>query len=133
MASNKPGGAYYYRVKAHNSWGDSGWSNVQSTSVAAPQTTVYVKNDLTCTLCYEVLNTGIGKKCFSPGKFLYGTFPAGTYTYKVTSSCCGNLTSTKTFSAGTYTHTFYCIGSRELAPYGSLLQCELWPDILVQP
>ncbi len=24
---------YYYRVKAHNSWGDSGWSNVQSVEV----------------------------------------------------------------------------------------------------
>ncbi len=24
---------YYYRIKAHNSWGDSGWSNVQSVDV----------------------------------------------------------------------------------------------------
>jgi hypothetical protein len=26
------GGTYYYRVKANNSWGDSGWSNVQATT-----------------------------------------------------------------------------------------------------
>jgi len=27
-----PGGTYYYRVKAINSWGESGWSNIQSTT-----------------------------------------------------------------------------------------------------
>ncbi len=35
LASGKPGGAYYYRVKATNSWGDSGWSNIQS-AIALP-------------------------------------------------------------------------------------------------
>jgi predicted secreted protein len=132
-ASSKPAGTYYYRVKAHNSWGDSGWSNIQSTTVLPPPSTVYVQNDLSCTLCYELLNTGIGKKCFSPGKYLYGTFPSGTYTYKVTSSCCGNTSGTKTFSGGTYTHRFYCLGSRELAPNGTMLQCELTPDVLFHP
>jgi len=29
-------GTYYYRVKASNSWGDSGWSNVQSVTVQPP-------------------------------------------------------------------------------------------------
>ena len=32
-ASGKGTGTYYYRVRASNSWGDSGWSNVQSVSV----------------------------------------------------------------------------------------------------
>jgi hypothetical protein len=32
-ASNQAVGTYYYRVKASNSWGDSGWSNVQSVVV----------------------------------------------------------------------------------------------------
>ena len=35
-ATNKPVGTYYYRVRARNSWGDSGWSNVQSTTVLPP-------------------------------------------------------------------------------------------------
>lgn len=35
-AASKPVGAYYYRVKATNSWGDSSWSNVQQTSVLPP-------------------------------------------------------------------------------------------------
>ena len=35
-AANKPVGTYYYRVKATNSWGDSGWSNVQQTTVLPP-------------------------------------------------------------------------------------------------
>ncbi len=35
-AVNKPVGTYYYRVKASNSWGDSGWSNVQQTTVLPP-------------------------------------------------------------------------------------------------
>jgi hypothetical protein len=32
-ASDKERGTYYYRVRASNSWGNSGWSNVQSVSV----------------------------------------------------------------------------------------------------
>jgi hypothetical protein len=35
-ASSKPAGTYYYRVKASNSWGDSGWSNVQQAIVSPP-------------------------------------------------------------------------------------------------
>lgn len=32
-ASGKSTGTYYYRVKTTNSWGDSGWSNIQSVTV----------------------------------------------------------------------------------------------------
>ncbi len=35
-ASDHAVGTYYYRVKATNSWGDSSWSNVQSTQVSPP-------------------------------------------------------------------------------------------------
>jgi hypothetical protein len=34
QATNKAAGTYYYRVKASNSYGDSGWSNVQSVTVS---------------------------------------------------------------------------------------------------
>ncbi|HKZ83253.1 MAG TPA: DNRLRE domain-containing protein [Anaerolineae bacterium] len=37
-ASGKPAGTYYYRVKATNVYGDSGWSNAQSVSVFPPGT-----------------------------------------------------------------------------------------------
>ena len=36
-AAGKAEGTYYYRVKASNSWGDSGWSAVQSVSVGQCQ------------------------------------------------------------------------------------------------
>jgi uncharacterized repeat protein (TIGR01451 family) len=35
-ATGKPNGTYYYRVKATNSYGDSGWSSVQPVSVQPP-------------------------------------------------------------------------------------------------
>jgi subtilisin family serine protease len=35
-ASSKTSGTYYYRVKATNTYGDSGWSNIQSISVGGP-------------------------------------------------------------------------------------------------
>ncbi len=35
-ATNKPVGTYYYRVRATNCAGNSGWSNVRSTTVAPP-------------------------------------------------------------------------------------------------
>jgi hypothetical protein len=34
-ASGKPIDTYYYRVRANNSWGSSGWSNVRSVSVTS--------------------------------------------------------------------------------------------------
>jgi len=34
-ASSKPAGTYYYQVRANNSWGSSGWSNVRSVSVSS--------------------------------------------------------------------------------------------------
>jgi N-acetylneuraminic acid mutarotase len=37
-ASGKATGTYYYRVRASNSWGDSGWSTVRSVKVSPPTT-----------------------------------------------------------------------------------------------
>jgi uncharacterized repeat protein (TIGR01451 family) len=34
-ASDKAAGTYYYQVRANNSWGSSGWSNVRSVSVTS--------------------------------------------------------------------------------------------------
>ncbi len=33
LVTGRPSGTYYYRVKAVNTWGASGWSNIQSTTV----------------------------------------------------------------------------------------------------
>ncbi len=38
--SNQLKGIYYYRVKATNSWGSSGWSNIQAVNVSPPNTPV---------------------------------------------------------------------------------------------
>jgi len=35
-ASSKTSGTYYYRVKATNTYGDSGWSNIQSIKIGGP-------------------------------------------------------------------------------------------------
>ena len=44
-ASNMSGGTYYYRVEANNSWGSSGWSNVQSVTVQAQTGWVTILSD----------------------------------------------------------------------------------------
>lgn len=118
-ALGKPDGTYFYRVKAHNSWGDSGWSNVHSTTVVPPpppQTTVYVINNLACSVCYEIIGTGIGQKCFtSETTTLYGTFPTGTYSWSASSTCCGSGGGKETFAAGTKSVTFTCVSQQPAA------------------
>jgi hypothetical protein len=106
-ASGKTPGTYYYRVKARNSWGDSGWSNIQSVRVLPPMAQVYVQNDTGGTLCYEVHNTGIGRRCFSSGTHYYGSFPAGTYSWSA-SAPCGSASGTRYYSSGTNVHRFWC-------------------------
>lgn len=44
-ATGKTPGTYYYRVKATNSWGDSGWSNAQQTTVWPTTRTFYSMAD----------------------------------------------------------------------------------------
>lgn len=107
-ASDKAVGTYYYRVKATNSWGDSGWSSIRSVAVIPPQTNLYVGNDTGGNLCYEVYGTGIGRKCFSgSGNHYYGTFAAGTYTFKAEARC-GSMKQSNTFPSGFYIHYFWC-------------------------
>ena len=72
-----------------------------------PMTTLYVKNSTGGKLCYEVRNTGVGKKCFSSGQHFYGEFPSGTYTYYA-SAICGSITERKYFNSGEIIHEFWC-------------------------
>jgi hypothetical protein len=44
-ANDKAPGTYYYRVKATNSWGNSGWSNVESVSVVPSTMKLYAHID----------------------------------------------------------------------------------------
>jgi hypothetical protein len=105
--TGKVPGTYYYRVKARNSWGDSGWSNIQSVGVVPPRAYVYVQNDTGSQLCYEVYNTGIGQRCFASGTAFYGSFPSGTYSWRASASC-GSISGTRYYAPGTVVHRFYC-------------------------
>jgi hypothetical protein len=80
----------------------------EPTATATPQLAyVYVANNTGGQLCYEIIGTGIGEKCFPEGQHLYGSFRPGTYEYRATASC-GSKQGTKDFRAGEYTHSFYC-------------------------
>ncbi len=57
-ASGKAPGTYYYRVKATNSWGDSGWSNVQQTTVWPTTRTFYSVADAMVRSGYPTSNYG---------------------------------------------------------------------------
>lgn len=56
--SDKEIGTYYYRVRASNSWGNSGWSNVQSVSVHQPPSKFYSVVDTTLLQGYPDENFG---------------------------------------------------------------------------
>jgi len=103
----KAPGQYHYRVKASNVWGQSGWSNVRQVNVSAAMAQLYIQNDTGGTLCYEVFGTGIGERCFSLGRHYYGSFPAGTYAWYVSSSC-GSGSATTDYPPGESSHRFWC-------------------------
>jgi len=105
--SGRSPGTYYYRVKARNAWNDSVWSNVRQVTVTPPLSDVSVENDTGGTLCYEVDDTGIGKKCFPSGAHYYGSFPSGTYTWHA-SAPCGSATGTEYYAPGEFIHEFWC-------------------------
>ena len=71
-----------------------------------PQATVYIINDLGVNMTFEMLNTGIGIKTIPPGTHLYGSFPAGTYTYEARASG-AYLKKTSYYSTGITEITFY--------------------------
>lgn len=76
-------------------------------SPTPPLAQVYVQNDTGGQLCYEVLNTGIGEKCFPGGKSFYGSFPTGNYSWKA-SARCGSASGDRYYSAGEFVHRFWC-------------------------
>ena len=57
-ASDKEMGMYYYRVRASNSWGNSGWSNAQSVSVHQAVSKFYSVADTTIFQGYPDENFG---------------------------------------------------------------------------
>jgi hypothetical protein len=73
---------------------------------------VYVDNDTGGQLCYEVLDTGVGEKCFPVGEHHYGNFAPGTYSWKA-SARCGSLSGSRYFSSGEWTHRFWCGASMQ--------------------
>lgn len=56
--TGKTAGTYYYRVKATNSWGDSGWSNVEQTTVWPTTRTFYSVADAMVRSGYPDTNYG---------------------------------------------------------------------------
>lgn len=56
--TGKTAGTYYYRVKAINSWGDSGWSNVEQTTVWPTTRTFYSVADTMVQSGYPTTNYG---------------------------------------------------------------------------
>jgi hypothetical protein len=68
---------------------------------------LYVDNQTGGELCYEVLGTGIGEKCFPEGKHFYGSFAPGTYEWKASAGC-GSDSGSKSFWEGESVHMFWC-------------------------
>jgi hypothetical protein len=87
-----------------------GWPPPTPTPVPA---IVMVDNDTGGQLCYEIMDTGIGEKCFPVGVYTYGSFPPGTYQWKV-SARCGTKGDTMYFNTGVWTHRFWCGSSAGL-------------------
>jgi hypothetical protein len=87
-----------------------------------PHCDLDVVNDTGGKLCYEVKGTGIGKKCFSPGTHFYGSFVPGTYSWEVSKSPCGTGSGTRYYTAGPYSHRFWCIFAAAPQSGPSLLQ-----------
>lgn len=66
---------------------------------------VFVINKTNDTLCYEVLNTGIGEVCSSSPEFFYGSFPSRVYSWRAI-TWGGILEGSVYYCDGIATHTF---------------------------
>jgi hypothetical protein len=110
---DQPVGTWYYRVRGCNSYGCGNFSNVRSATVRPPQTDVWIGNSTGGELCLEVYDSGIGKRCWSSsGDHFYGSFPVGTYRYKV-KGWCGTDEDTEYFSEGyEYIGDYECVPAR---------------------
>ena len=73
-----------------------------------PVCDLYVINDTRGELCYEVKDTGIGRKCFPSGTHFYGSFLVGTYSWEVSKSPCGTGKGSGYYGEGDQDHRFWC-------------------------
>ena len=86
------------------------------TATATPAlANVYIENDTGGRLCYEVVNSGIGRKCSSEANFFYGSFQPGTYTWKA-SARCGSASGTSSYPSGDTEHRFFCVSNLQTLP-----------------
>ncbi len=84
------------------------------TTTPIPVTNLQVRNETGGTLCFEVLEAGIGERCWQRGWTdynYYGTFPAGTYNW-VASMWCGTLDVTYKFPPQDWYFRIWCNESR---------------------
>jgi hypothetical protein len=72
-----------------------------------PMAHLWVYNQTGGTLCFELLGTGIGKKCFSSSSWEYGYFKPGYYTYNA-SARCGSASKQYYYGIGENYLSFYC-------------------------
>lgn len=68
---------------------------------------VFVGNNTSSEMCYEVYGTGIGRRCFPPGEHLYGRFQAGVYLFRVELRC-GSAELPWQYDGGRFVHDFWC-------------------------
>ncbi len=85
-----------------------------------PYANVYVNNRTGGELCYEVRNTGIGRRCFASGVHHYGDFLAGVYSWRA-SARCGSASGSEYYSAGYQEHNFWC-SSVTASPPSTMLE-----------
>lgn len=95
------------------------------------QTNLYIGNYTGGELCYEVYDTGVGRKCFGGGDSFYGSFPSGVYTYKVEARC-GSLSDTINFPSGNRIQSWEC-KSGISARSGEMSRYDSVPGALATP
>jgi len=78
---------------------------------------VHVNNQTGGELCYEIRDTAIGRRCFSGGTHYYGSFAAGTYSWKA-SARGGSASGSKYYASGRYVHNFWCTMAAALGEEG---------------
>ena len=77
------------------------------TASPMPICNLYLSNNTSGDLCYEVNAVGVGKKCFGPGGYHYGDFLSETH-YSVASTVCESRSGLHYYPPGNYTLSFSC-------------------------
>lgn len=75
---------------------------------AAATATLYIINEMDGHLCYEIVGSILGNRCFDPGTYLYGDLTPGIYTWRITSSYCGTAEGERELWPGENQHRFWC-------------------------